>query len=303
MKPLGISVVALGAAYLLVGLMTGGLDCTGCLMIIVGIAVASSIQRAVLWAMVFSGWYVIVGLATVVAAIVNEPQDIGLGSLALAVVPGAWAAVNLGFLGQFRSRRDAMAESADQPEGSRPIGPRRPFQFSLRSLLIAIAIVAIGCAIGSRGIPPNEVWSSRWSTSTDGNDVLWSVGVIGYKSGRPVAGYLWRTEGKGPLSSPTRVQTTGGPRGCELTVDGRPVKVAEDFQLYVNDAQDNPTRLLIPRATANEVFGRGRLDRIQVQKFWEETVEPARRPLGPASSGRSAASRTAPGVVPTAEKE
>ena len=146
--------------------------------------------------------------------------------------------------------------------------------------------MALGCALGTRPLPLNDSWALEWDLHQSNGDIgLWNVGVVGYRSGRPAVGYLWRSVGKERTHRLTRVGIRyNGGRNSAIEVDGVAIKPSEDFQLFVNDLHNNPMRLVISRKQAIEVFGR-KFDISRIEKFWNEVVEPQRHNPPAASAG------------------
>jgi hypothetical protein len=233
---------------------------------------------------VWSILYAVAAVTMVPTVLLNDLAEVGLWHFALMEVLGIWAIVNLILLCRVRSSL-AAARREGRSGPPAPNAPLPPFQFSLRAALVATAIVALGCAMGSRRLPPCDGWEGYQDCSSNGNLVLQSHGVIAYRSGRPVAGYLWREEGKGEVHNSTRVRVRSGANCAELIVDGKAVEPTGEFQLFVNDLRGDPMRLIVPKEQALGVFARP-VNPATLQKFWNEFVEPARKtPLQPLGEG------------------
>lgn len=188
-----------------------------------------------------------------------------------------WALLNMVLLSQLRNPPIPVAKAGGEPATPAGKMPPHPVQFSLRSMFVFSVILALACWLGTRPLPPDDSWGWFQSgSSSNGNVVAWSVEVVGYRSGTPVAGYLWRSEGKKEARSPSRVSVAHDGQRRDLIVDGSQVRPTHEFQLFVNDCDDNPMRLTIPKKDATELFGRN-LDMPRLEKFWQDTVEPQRK--------------------------
>ncbi|MEN6496956.1 MAG: hypothetical protein ABFD16_21910 [Thermoguttaceae bacterium] len=280
MKTAGISTIAFGLMEGILALVVSTVFDLGSLILIgLGAAVCRRSRAAALWAMILSAVYVLIALITGVAAAAHGVQEVGLPQVLLATAWGAWASVNLLLLSRVRRMPETPRETPGPSEATESTPALPPLQFSLRWAFLATVLVALACWAGTKPLPPDDSWNMSWVSSSQGNTGLWVVQVVGYRSGTPVSGYLWRTEGKGEVHGPTRGSVAAGGHRAELTVGGIPVQPTKDFQLFVNDSQDRPMRLVIPRDKAREVFGR-HLDRSRIEEFWAEVVAPLRSGKG-----------------------
>jgi hypothetical protein len=280
MKTAGISTIAFGLMEGILALVVCTVFDLGSLILIgLGVVVCRRSRAAALWAMILCTVYVLIALITGVAAAAHGVQEVGLPQVLLATTWGGWASVNLLLLSRVRRMPETPLETPGPAEATESTPALSPLQFSLRWAFLATVLVALACWAGTKPLPPDDSWNMSWVSSSEGNTGLWAVNVVGYRSGTPVAGYLWRSEGKGEVRGPAWVKSTAGEPRAKLTVGGIPIQPTKDFQLFVNDAQDRPMRLVIPRAKAREVFGR-HLDRSRIEEFWAEVVEPLRNGKG-----------------------
>ena len=191
----------------------------------------------------------------------------------------------MALLAQFRGARSRIAETGDLLSVPISAPPPPPFQFSLRSMFVLTVLVALGSALGTRPLPTYPSLSTMWTFQSNGMPGLLCVGVVGYDSGTPAVGYLWRTVGKEPHGPEGRIVIGLSSRQDHyIAVDGVAVQPSGEFQLFVNDLHNNPMRLVIPKKEAMEVFGRN-LNMSRIKKFWNKVVEPQRRDPPAASAG------------------
>jgi hypothetical protein len=282
MRTTGNSIIAFGVFAFVAHWMAGTLDLGPALLICFGAVVRIGGPKATFWAIVLSILHAVAAVAAVPMVLLNEITDVGLWHFALTEALGMWAIVNLILLCRVRnSLAAARREGRNGPPDPKAALP--PFQFTVRTALIATAIVALGCAMGSRRLPPDDHWDGCQVYTLTGKMGLQSHGVIGYRSGRPVAGYLWREKGNGEVRSPTRVRIANRANAVELIVDGKAIEPTAEFQLFVNDLRGDPIRLIVPKEQALGVFARP-TNPATLDKFWNEFVEPARKtqlqPLG-----------------------
>lgn len=281
LKPLGASVALFGVVAIVLGFVVGnGFHCGAILLVLCGLSLRHGDHGAALWAMVLQAFDVVSAVAVVVQFLVNGPLEAGWVGAAASLPLGAWGGVNLVFLAEARSRRAADQAALKQSEAPEKALPPLRFRFSLRSLFVALVIVALGCAAGSRRLPPSMQRSITQSFSSAGGSGLLAAGVIQYRDGTPVAGYLWRAEGEALREVRERfaisTQRSKGRSECELQIDDLKVTPSKEFQLFVNDLDGNPRRLIVPRDQADQLF-RGNLDMDKLGEFWNTWVEPQRK--------------------------
>jgi hypothetical protein len=266
-KLAGWSVIALGAADFALTLVGQSyFDCNALIFIWAGFAVLHGSRAGRIVALVLSIFQFLVGLAAVVSCLVHGVTDFGLWNAVTGPAAGIWAFLNMALLTQLR---EPAAAASDPP---------RPFQYSLRSLFVLTFLVAIACWWGTRPLPPNDHWDEAIGFASPGGVGLWTLDVAGYDSGTPVVGYLWRSEGKRTAHGPGRrlLIEGDGNQHYILMVDGKTIRPEKDFQLFVNDSQDNPLCLKLPRQEAIEIFGK-RHNFARIEKFWTDVVEPMRK--------------------------
>ena len=193
-----------------------------------------------------------------------------------SLVFGTWALLNMALLAQFRGARSRIAETGDLLSVPISAPPPPPFQFSLRSMFVLTVLVALGSALGTRPLPTYPSLSAMWTFQSNGMPGLLCVGVVGYDSGTPAVGYLWRTVGKEPHGPEGRIVIGLSSRQDHyIAVDGVAVQPSGEFQLFVNDLHNNPMRLVIPRGGDGSL--RAQPEHVAIEKFWNEVVEPQRR--------------------------
>ena len=284
MKRIGTSLIAFGGVSLVLSVVGGTtFDCLAILLILTGFAVRNGTRAGRVCGIVLSVLYLFIAISVGVTAAVHGASEIGgvWQSVAWSIL-GIWAWFNWMLLLGVRispqtpvqgdTPEDAVPQSCPSSP-SYPSSPSRRFQFSLRSVFMLMVIVALACWSGIRH-NPSDRWGHGVFFSSKIGCVGWYIGVVGYRSGVPVTGYLWREEGQ-TVSSPSRVEIEHDADGYRLMVDGSRIKPEQDFVLYVNDADGSPLCLRIPKEDAIKVFGRS-LDQSRIENFWETVVKPQR---------------------------
>ncbi len=286
MNLIGTSLIAFGIVSAVLALVDSGFDCGAFLLILAGFAVRNGMRWASLCGIVLSVYYLFVALSVVVAAAAHGVVEVGVYRLVLSLALAIWAWLNWILLSGLRAQSQVVV--TDELPASR--GPSWRFQFTLRSMFVLTIIVALACWAGTRPLSPDDHWEQTSSSSSNAGAVMWSVGAVGYRSGRLATGYIWRSEGRTP-STPTRIRIQGDRSdGYRLIVDDVPIAPAEEFQLFVNDAEGNPICLRISQEDAAKLFGRP-VNQPRIEQFWKDVVITRRNRLSSLSQPESSRPR------------
>ena len=286
-KTAGKSLIAYGAIGFVASITGLSGDVILCnlgplILIYLGTAVYSGSRFAGAFAIFFCAIHFVSATAILVSAAMHGMVEIGAWAFCASVVLGSWALLNMALLALFRNAKSRMATLAAQfPVATAP--PPRWLPFLLRSMFVLAILVTLGCWLGMRLLRPTSSWNLAQCFKSRGEQGLWCVGVVGYRSGKPAIGYLWRVVGKQP-QSPKQISLSIGKRP-HIEVNGVEIQPTEDFQLFVNDLHDKPMRLVIPAKDAKEVFGRN-LDMSRIESFWDKAVEPRRGRRTAAPTGK-----------------